>query len=188
MTYFRTPYKFGVQTKNQIDSIPTSQLEIGDNVFNSDIDKEEFWTGNSWINDDCVEMTNTEGSAVVLGNVVWINSNITTSPTGSIALTDGNVAGEVDRTIGVIYRGGNNNTKVVVAGMGLYPVRVTVAQTASGVTRQHIMALSTTVGLAASAGAKTSGQGGLGVITKTFAANTIPGQLVNCWINSAETF
>ena len=187
MTYFKTPYKYGIKTKAQIDAISTSQLEIGDNVFNSDIGKEEFWTGNTWLNDDCVEMTNTQGATVNVGNLVCVNSLITSSPTGSIKFSDTTVANE-DRTIGVIYRGGANNAKVVVAGMGLYPVKVTTATTASGVTRQFIVTTSATAGEAASTGAKTGGQGSFGVITKTYAANAITGQLINCWINSAESF
>lgn len=188
MTYFRTPYKYGVQTKSLIDLIPTSQLEIGDNVFNSDIGKEEFWTGNTWLNDDCVEMTNTQGSTVNVGNLVCVNSTITTSPTGSIKFAD-NTAVNEDRTFGVIYRGGVNNAKVVVAGMGLQQVKVTTATQTAGVTRQFLVTTSATAGEAVSTGAKTGAQGSFGVITKTFAANTIPAtRLINCWINHAETF
>lgn len=188
MSYYKTPYKYGVHTKAEIDAIPTSILEIGDNVFNSDIGKEEFWTGNTWINDDCVELTLNQVTAAGVGNLMCIDSLITTAATGSVKFSSTTVANE-DRTIGVIYRGGTQGSKVVIAGMGLYPVKVTTATQTAGITRQFLVSTSATAGEAASTGAKTGGQGSFGVNTKTYAANTIPAdRLINCWINSAETF
>jgi len=188
MSYFKTPYKYGVHTKAEIDGIPTTILEIGDNVFNSDIGKEEFWTGNTWINDDCVELTLNQATAAGVGNLMCIDSLITTATTGSVKFSSTTIANE-DRTIGVIYRGGAQASKVVIAGMGYYQAKVTTATRTAGVTRQHILIPTTTAGESASTGAKTGGQGSFGVITKTYAANAIPlDRLIYCWINSAETF
>lgn len=184
MTYFKTPYKYGSKTKAEIDAISTNVLSIGDNVFNTNIGKEEFWTGNTWINDDCVELTGTD--ATVLGNVMCIDSSITTATTGSARLSSTTVADE-DRTIGVIYRGGADNAKVVIAGMGLQQVKFTTGTTT--VTRQHVAIPTTTAGEATTTGAKTGAGGSFGVITRTYTAGTIPAdRLIYCWINSAETF
>lgn len=181
MTYFSTPYKFGRKTKSQIDSLATSSLEIGDNVFNTDILKEEFWTGNTWINDDCVELTNSNGTSIAEGNVVAINSLILTATTGSVVLAS---QSEENWTIGAIYRGGNNTAKVCIAGMGFYKVKFTAGSTT---TRQRIVQLTVTNGEANSTAAKTGGAGSIGVIAESYAV--LPAdRLVNCWINSAETF
>lgn len=182
MTYYSTPYKYGRKTKAQIDAISTSILEVGDNVFNTDINKEEFWTGSTWINDDCIEATNISGGAMSEGQLINIDN---ATPAASVASVELATGATDDFNIGVIYRGGANNAKVVVATKGYYKVKFTAATTAT--TRQHIAIISTTAGEAASNGAKTAGVGSIGVIAETFAT-TPADRLIYCWINSAEAF
>lgn len=183
MSYFSTPYKYGLKTKAQIAAISTAILSIGDNVFNTDINKEEYWTGTNWINDDCIEATNVSGATLAEGQLVAID-NATPSATSAIvefadSITD-------NWHVGVIYRGGINGAKVIVAGMGYYKVKFTAA-TAS-VTRQHIAQISGTVlSEASSTGVKTGGTGSIGVIAESYAVMPAD-RLVYCWINSAECF
>lgn len=182
MSYYSTPYKYGRKTKVEIDAFNTTLLEVGDNVFNTDIEKEEFWTGNTWINDDCIEMTNTTGVAVSEGQVVGVDRDLTTA---TVANCETSTTTTFSWHVGVIYRGGANNAKVVVALKGYYKVKFTAATTAT--TRQNVATLSVTAGEVSSTGTKTGGTGSMGVIAETYAA--IPAdRLVYCWINSAEAF
>ena len=183
MSYFSTPYKYGRKTKAQIDSLSTSILEAGDNVFNTDINKEEYWTGTNWINDDCIEAANTSGLTLSEGQLVDINNGLLTGSGARVELADSLTD---NWNVGVIYRGGINGAKVIVACMGYYKVRFTTATTS--VTRQHIAQVSGTVlGDASSTASKTGGTSAIGVIAESFT--TMPAdRLVNCWINSAECF
>jgi hypothetical protein len=185
MSYFSTPYKYGKKTKAQIDAISTSILEVGDNVFNTDINKEEFWTGSTWLNDDCIEATNVSGSTLSEGQLVSISETLTTATVASVKLSSQTYD---NNHVGVIYRGGLNNAKVVIAGMGYYRVKFTSGTTST--TRQHIAQINiTTDGQASSTASKTGGTAAIGVITESYTSLTIPAdRLIYCWINSAEAF
>ena len=191
MTAFNTPYKYGKQTKNQIDAISTSQLEVGDNVYNTDIEKAEFWTGNTWINGDCVEAYNVSTTALVTGHIVCIHGG-TNYPPGAgiippsvIYVTHGGENTPTGSTnIGVIYRGGPVGSKVCVACMGVY--KVLFVSGATGIDRQFICSASPSqYGEAISSGTKLSVPGtnaAMGVIMETFAVLPLD-RLVNVWIS-----
>ncbi len=184
MSYFSTPYKYGKKTKNQIGAITTSILEVGDNVYNTTIDKEEFWTGNTWINEDCIEVTNVSGDALVEGQLVSISSLLTAATTPSVILSD-NTTDSFRRCLGPIYRGGANNANVVVAMKGFYKVRFVAG---TSVTRQNIAIVSPSAnaGDAGTTGTKTGTSGSIGVIGETYAV--LPAdRLVLCWL-SVESF
>ena len=182
-TYTDKFTKFGNKTKAQIDALSaTYTLAAGDNVYNTDINKEEYWTGTNWINDDCVEVLNQSGTTVSVGQVVSIDNGLPAASQATIELA---VLAADDWHIGVVYRGGTNGSKVIVACKGYYKVKFTAATTTT--TRQHIAQLTTTAGDASSTAAKVGGVGSIGVIAEAFA--TMPGdRLVNCWINSSEAF
>lgn len=178
MSYFSTPYKFGKKTKAEIDTIDTSVLEVGDNVYNTDLLKEEFWTGHQWINDDCIQMTNSSTATISVGRIVGFN--LISSPTASVVLSN---TGTRENIVGVVYRGGSANSKMTVACTGYYKAFLTTA--ATSVTRQHIAQISTVTaasGSFASTGAKTIADNGtVGIIAET--VTTIPAdRLINIWI------
>lgn len=185
MTYIVGNYKYGQKTKAQIEAIPTTNLKIGDTVWNTDIKKEEYWTGNTWLNDDCVEMINNEGAAVSEGQIAGVDTDVTNTDYCEL-LNDT----EDNLIMGVIYHGGNNGDWVTIACMGKYKVKFDSAT--SSVTRQHIAIISTDGGAsdgeAGSAGAKTiASSGAIGVIAESHA--TMPGdKLVECWINGLEAY
>lgn len=182
MSYFSTPYKFGIKTAAQIAAISTSVLEVGDNVFNSDIGKEEYWTGNNWINDDCVEMRNTQGSTLNIGEIVGVNQTLATSTVASCDLIT-NI--ENDWQLGVVYKSAANNAQVAIACLGKY--KVLFANDVSSVTRQHIAQVSTTTGRANSTGVKTGGTGSVGVIAESFSPMPVD-RLVTVWLQAPESF
>lgn len=182
MSYFSTPYKYGLKTKAQINAFSSSILETGDNVFNTDIGKEEYWTGTNWINDDCIEATNTSGVTLSEGQLVNINNGVLGATSAQVELSD---SATDNWQIGVIYRGGINNAKVIVACMGYYKVKFTAATTTT--TRQQIAQLTTTAGEANSTASKTGAAGSVGVIAESYAVMPAD-RLVYCWINGAEAF
>lgn len=183
-TYSNRFTKFGNKTKAQIDALSASYtLEQGDNVYNTDINKEEYWTGTNWINDDCVEVVNNAGATLSVGQLVGIDNGLPAATQATVEFADSVLD---NWHIGVIYRGGINGAKVIVACKGHYKVKFTAA-TAS-VTRQHIAQLSGTVlSEATSTGSKVGGTGSIGVIAESFAVMPAD-RLVNCWINAAEAF
>lgn len=180
-TYSNRFTKFGNKTENEIAVLSsTYTLEVGDNVYNTTINKEEYWTGNHWINDDCVEVT--ASTAVNLGNVVSIDPD---NLSATSAICELSLSTRDDWQIGVIYRGGSANTKVLVALKGYYKVKFTAATTTT--TRQHIAQLTTTSGEVNSTASKVGGSSSIGVIAETYAS--VPAdKLVYCWINSSEAF
>jgi hypothetical protein len=184
MSFFSTPYKYGRKTKAQISSLNTSILSIGDNVYNTDILKEEFWTGTSWVNEDCIEATNTSGGTLTEGQVVNIDNGSPAVLTASVELST-NVTDNWG--IGVVYRGGANNGKVVIAMKGLYKVLFNTATTST--TRQQIAQISGTAGEANSTGSKVGGAGSFGVIAESYGVGSMPAdRLIFCWLNSMESF
>lgn len=182
-TYSNRFTKFGNKTKAQIDALSASYtLEQGDNVYNTDINKEEYWTGTNWINDDCVEVVNNSGATLSLGQVVGIDNNLLAATQATVELADSTTD---NWHIGVVYRGGANGAKVIIALKGYYKVKFTAATT--NTTRQHIAQLTATLGEVNSTASKVGGAGSIGVIAETYAS--VPAdKLVYCWINAAEAF
>lgn len=182
MSYFSTPYKFGKKTAAQIAAISTSALEVGDNVFNTDLNKEEFWTGNNWINDDCVEMKNTQGATLNVGEIVGVD-NAVSSSTVACAKRSQNTAN--DWQFGVVYKSAAANAQVAIACLGKYKVYFFTGTTS--VTRQHVAQVSATAGQAESTAAKTGGTSAVGVIAESFAVMPAD-RLVTVWLQAPESF
>lgn len=182
-TYSNKFTKFGNKTKAQIDALSASYtLVAGDNVYNTDINKEEYWTGTNWINDDCVEVVNNAGAVLSIGQAVSIDNLLLSATQATVKLS---LSTADDWNIGVVYRGGANGAKVIIALKGYYKVKFTAATTTT--TRQHIAQLTTTSGEVNSTASKTGGTSSIGVIAETYAS--VPAdKLVYCWINSAESF
>lgn len=180
MTYLAERFKYGRKTKAQIDSIPTSNLLVGDNVWNTDINKEEFWTGEVWVNDDCVVMINNEGASVGTGILMEVdNSSSTTYHTRRADRTNSQYY------LGAVYRGGDDGDKIVIACKGLYPVyfRSTVTTTTRGNLCRH----SSQPGEVIDEGSKTGGINIIGVIAESYG--TMPGdRLVNVFIGSKDIY
>lgn len=107
-------YKKGFATTDQITAMSGSDLQIGDNVFNIDIRKEEFWTGTVWTNDDCIVLTNNGATEILQGHCC--------SVIGTTAITLENESSDGD-LVGVAHRGGTASSEIVIAQCGMYPVR-----------------------------------------------------------------
>lgn len=182
MTYFNTTYKFGRRSKSAIDAISTTALEAGDNVFNTDINKEEFWTGSNWVNDDCIIAVNTSGGTLSEGHIVGINTSLTSA---TVASCQKSSTSNDTRTVGVIYRGGINGANVVIAVKGYYKVMFTTATTS--VTRQHILSLSSTAGEGTTTSSKFGSTSTMGVIAESYVTMPVD-RLVYCWISSPEVY
>lgn len=182
MTYIVGNYTYGQKTKAQIEAIDTTNLKVGDTVWNTDIKKEEYWTGNTWLNDDCVEMINNEGSALEEGDLVGVDTDVTTTDRCE-KMSDV----EDNLHMGLVYHGGANGDWVTIACMGKYKAKFDSAT--SAVTRQHICVISTTTeGQCESAGAKTiAASGGVGVIAES-ATGLTGVNLIDIWISGIESF
>jgi hypothetical protein len=171
-----TGYKYGRKTKAQIDALPTGGLAVGDNVYNTTIKKEEYWTGNTWINPDCIELFNNSGLTMLEGEVVQLDT--TTITAGRIIKGDSSTD---DQLVGIIYRGAATGNYVVAAQCGVYNILINSAS--ADVTRGHVMVVST-VGTSITSGAKSSGAGATGVALETKATPT--NVLVKCMVNLGD--
>ena len=147
-------------------------------MYNTDINKEEFWTGNNWINDDCVQMTNTFSTPMITGQIVGIDPDLTTSITASAEVS---INTREEYIAGVIFRGGNVGSRVIIACTGLYKTYFQPSVTTT--TRQFIAQIGTVSGSASvSTTGKTIGSAGaIGVIAESFAVMPA-NRLVNVWI------
>lgn len=159
-------YAYGYKSTSEITALSGSNLSIGDNVFNTDIKKEEYWTGKGWINDDCIIIANSGSGTIIQGHVCEIVG--TTGMTAAQDIDDG------DR-IGVTHRGGAVGEDVIVAQCGVYPVKYKANQ--AGVTRKNYADVGVS-GASAEDGACVAGttvsntQGiGIQVESETFSGN-----------------
>ena len=102
----------GKKTKAQIDAL--SGMIQGDRVWNTDIERFEYYTGSVWTNDDCVLLTNRHTATLAEGYFVSVSSSFD----DSVILANSNAT-----VIGVVYRGGITGTTMVIAIQGNYNVQ-----------------------------------------------------------------
>lgn len=174
-------FKYGKKTTTEISNIPTGGLEVGDNVYNTSINKEEVWTGNVWLSPDCVEVYNNSGVTLTEGYVV--GASISVGADKRVTRCYDTIE---DRMLGVVFRGGANNTWIAVAQCGVYNVRIGQA---TAVTRGHLAVIDTSVyqGGVNTTGAKTGGSGIVGVFASTGTGLT-QGSLVPIFVQCGDVF
>jgi hypothetical protein len=185
---FRNYYTYGIKTTTEINAL--TNLQEGQSVWNSDLSKPEYVVNDGgtllWVNEDCVVCLNNQGSAISEGDLVRVN-NSTAVPSTSIVLQTNSPIGNRWLQFGVVFRGGANGSKVVVAQQGLYKVKFRNAGAGTIATSGNIVIYSATAGQVNQVASNVTGSsafGYIGVVMQTFTnAQLIANNyLVKCMI------
>ena len=144
---FRNYYTYGIKTTTEINAL--TNLQEGQSVWNSDLSKPEYVVNDGgtllWVNDDCVVCVNNQGSAVSEGDLVRINNSTAVSSTSIVLQTNSPIDNRWLQ-FGVVFRGGANGSKIVVAQQGLYKVKFRNAGAGTVATSGNIVVYSATAG------------------------------------------
>jgi len=187
---FRNYYTYGIKTTAQINSL--TNIREGESVWNSDLSKPEYVVNDGgtllWVNDDCVVCLNNQGSAVSEGDLVRVNNSTAVSSTSIVLQTNSPVDNRWLQ-FGVVFRGGSNGSKIVVAQQGLYNVKYRNAGGTTVATRGDIVVYSATAGQVTQiasnpppTGASTYGYIGVVMQTLTNAQLVANNYLAKCMI------
>ena len=172
--YRKNTYKFGNRTLSEISSISSSELEIGDSVFNTTWKIPEFWTGTVWTNEHCVVAISS--SYIDIGKPCqWFN-DITFGVRIELASTSSKY-----RFAGICLRSINVGPVHVnvIAIKGRFPVRFT-----STVSRGDYYTLSGT-GAVSNGSSSAAGTIGRVLENKTYSGTPIE---ASCYINGIEKY
>jgi len=125
MSYGKNSTTYGLRTTAEVTAL--TGMKQGDTAFNTTIGKLEYYTGNIWINDDCVEARNATGETFDDGfTLAWVNNG---TYQGAVELAndldDNDMAGVVFRTTG-----NGAGDYVAVAYKGMYQVFMNFAYSA----------------------------------------------------------
>jgi hypothetical protein len=168
---FRNYYTYGIKTTAQINAL--TNIREGESVWNSDLSKPEYVVNDGgtllWVNDDCVVCLNNQGSSVSEGDLVRINNSTSVSSTSIVLQTDSPI-GNRFLQFGVVFRGGANGSKIVVAQQGLYKIKFRNAGAGTVATNGNIVVYSATAGQVnqvASTVTGASAYGYIGVVMQT---------------------
>jgi len=126
MSYKANSTTYGGKTKSQIASL--TGMSQGDSVYNTDINRIEYYTGSIWANEDLVVcVIDSGGGTFSEGQCChWVNDGTYQK---AVALSQEVNSGEF---AGIVYRGGTGaGTEIVVAWKGIYPVKFEGATTAN---------------------------------------------------------
>jgi hypothetical protein len=144
---FRNYYTYGIKTTTEINAL--TNLQEGQSVWNSDLSKPEYVVNDGgtllWVNEDCVVCLNNQGSAVSEGDLVRINNSTAVSSTSIVLQTNSSLDNKWLQ-FGVVFRGGANGSKIVVAQQGLYKVKFRNAGAGTVATSGNIVVYSVTAG------------------------------------------
>jgi hypothetical protein len=147
---FRNYYTYGIKTTTQINAL--TNISEGESVWNSDLSKPEYVVNDGgtllWVNEDCIVCINRQGSAVNEGDLVRID-NTTNLPGAYVRLqSDPGLGTPANRYLqtGVVFRGGNDGSKIVVAQQGLYKVKYRNIGAGTTANRGNIVIYSITAG------------------------------------------
>jgi hypothetical protein len=185
---FRNYYTYGIKTTTEINAL--TNLQEGQSVWNSDLSKPEYVVNDGgtllWVNEDCVVCLNNQGSAVSEGDLVRVNNSTAVSSTSIVLQTNSSLDNRWLQ-FGVVFRGGANGSKIVVAQQGLYKVKFRNAGAGTIATSGNIVVYSVTAGQVtqvASTSTGASAYGYIGVVMQTFTnAQLIANNyLVKCMI------
>lgn len=185
---FRNYYTYGIKTTLEINAL--TNIQEGESVWNSDLSKPEYVVNDGgtllWVNEDCIVCLNNQGSAINEGDLVRINNATAVSST-SIVLQTNTPIDNRWLQFGVVFRGGANGSKVVVAQQGLYKVKFRNAGAGTIATNGDIVVYSATAGqvtqvASTSTGATAFGYIGVVMQTLTNAQLVANNYLVKCMI------
>lgn len=192
---FRKYFTYGIKTTAEINLI-TNLIE-GESVWNSDLSKPEYVVNNGgsllWVNEDCVVLINNNGSAVNEGEIVKIDiTNPPPTNSGAYCKLSTNVTSSPTNDnwymCGVVFRGGNNGSRIVVAHQGLYKVKYRNAGAGTVATRGNLVTFSATAGqanqISPTTGATTLGTVGVCMQELTNAQLVANNYLVKCMIQN----
>jgi hypothetical protein len=167
MTY-RNYYTYGIKTTSEINAL--TNLKEGESVWNSDLSKPEYVVNNGgtllWVNEDCIVCINNQGSAVSEGDLVRIDNSVALPGAYVRLQTDPGLGTPANRYLqtGVVFRGGNNGSKIVVAQQGLYKVKYRNIGVGTVATRGNIVIYSITAGQVVQIASTSTGSGTYGAI------------------------
>jgi hypothetical protein len=189
---FRNYYTYGIKTTAQINAL--TNLKEGESVWNSDLSKPEYVVNSDgsllWVNEDCVVLINNQGSAVTEGDIVKMDYTASTSGAWTKLCTNVTTSPTDDPWFmcGIVFRGGANGSKIVVAQQGIYNVKYRNAGAGTVSTRGNLVTFSGTAGqanqLAPTTGITTLGTIGVCMITLTNAQLVANNYLVKIMIQS----
>lgn len=168
---FRDYYTYGIKTTTEINAL--TNLQEGQSVWNSDLSKPEYVVNDGgtllWVNEDCVVCLNNQGSAVSEGDLVRVNNSTAVSSTSIVLQTNSPIDNRWLQ-FGVVFRGGANGSKVVVAQQGLYKVKFRNAGAGTIATSGNIVVYSATAGQVTQVASNVTGAsayGYIGVVMQT---------------------
>ena len=185
---FRNYYTYGIKTTAQINAL--TNIREGESVWNSDLSKPEYVVNDGgtllWVNDDCVVCLNNQGSAVSEGDLVRVNNSTAVSSTSIVLQTNSSLDNKWLQ-FGVVFRGGANGSKVVVAQQGLYKVKFRNAGAGTIATSGNIVVYSVTAGQVTQVASTVTGASAYGYIgvvmqTLTNAQLVANNYLVKCMV------
>lgn len=174
--YRKNTYKYGSKSLNDIANIPTSQLRVGDSVFNTTWKIPEFWTGNTWTNEHCT--VGFSSNSITPGLAChWVDSTVIPG-TAWLELatntTRWKFAGICVRSVA----SGPLNV-ITFAIKGRWPVRFTET-----VTRGEYVTLNGT-GTCTASGTSSAGTVGVVLESATYSGTPITAM---CYINGIEKY
>lgn len=171
--YRKSTYQFGSKTAAEIAAIPTSNLLVGDSVFNSTWKIPEFWTGSVWTNEHCIVGLAT--SNLLAGQPChWVRDAINGTADIGLATTSTKY-----RFAGICIRDASSGGQAVIAIKGRWPVRFTET-----VSRGEYVQLSGTGTCSANT---TSGAGTIGMVLENLTYSGTPITAI-CYINGIEKY
>lgn len=185
---FRNYYTYGIKTTTEINAL--TNIQEGESVWNSDLSKPEYVVNDGgtllWVNEDCVVCLNNQGSAVSEGDLVRVNNTTAVSSTSIVLQTNSPIDNRWLQ-FGVVFRGGANGNKIVVAQQGLYKVKFRNAGVGTVATSGNIVVYSATAGQVTQVASTSTGAsafGYIGAVMQTFTnAQLIANNyLVKCMI------
>ena len=174
MSYKANSTKYGAKTKAQIDAL--TGMSQGDDVFNTDINRIEYYSGSIWLNDDLIAVKiDSAGGTYSEGDSVAWTDDATYQKAVELAIDTNS-----DEWAGVVYRGGTGaGTEIAIAWKGTYPCNFGTGAANAG----NCCILSTSTGEFQSSG--TAQVGCIGLVAETIGA---PAGNAKVIIGGVETF
>lgn len=174
MSYFSERFTYGRKTTAQIAAL--TGMQQGDTVWNTTIKKREYYTGTVWTNDDCVILTNGEGSAVGEGKLMYL------SAANTVMLAD-----DVDNDffIGVVFRGAAAGGELVIATKGVYKIEFNPSSLPNIGNFANLSA-NANVGYA---DVNTTGTvNSIAVVAENYSGGLPVDKLVRCWLHDHDSY
>ncbi len=168
MSYQEIPYTWGSKSLAWINA--KTDAELHDTVWNTDWKIMEIWDGDMWVNDQAVKRLSRGNNSdnISIGNGVQVDTS------GLVYLSTSSGS---QYYCGVVIRGnavGNAQSYLLVAFMGVYPVKLNQAPTIGNVIQLDLNGEFTDTNLPST--------GGCGIVTVSAGS----AGLVNCVLQTVE--